>query len=247
MAADPSIRLGFILTDIVWRGIWAILTLGLLALAVVWLSLEISSLEWQGPDLTVANPIILVTAIQQLWQMYSPTLFWTAILLAFIAAALWLTLEAYFRGGREQFWTFLGSAACRLAILTTAAFLLTGLSYIDSGRWMILLGACVMFGVALLVVIAETLIRRDAVELWGADLFGVLAVIGGSFVVEVLSLAIFLGASMALILSSSRISEIALALSVSVMGGIIWSIFHSYLLAVRLSTIDIMRRDVRGV
>ena len=244
-------RLNLILIDIVWRGIWLVLIgLGLLSLAL-WLGNELRSFEWQGPDLAVPRPIILLMAARQLWDAYAGSLLAVALVFAVAATVLWLVLEAYFRGGREHFWIFVGSSASRLTILAAASFFLGLLAFRDESRWALAVALIILFSLALMVVILETLIRLDAIELWATDLFTVTATIGIPFVFELLTLALLTVVSGSLILSSSRLAEFSLALIFSAVAFGIWSVFHSYLLVLRFSTVDIMRRslekNVRGV
>ena len=244
-------RLNLILIDIVWRGIWfALMSVALAGLAI-WLGNELRSFEWQGPDLAVPRPILLLVAARQFWEAYSGTLLVAAMGFAILATVLWLVLEAYFRGGREHFWIFIGSSASRLTILATASLLLGFLAYRDESRWALAVALVILFSLALMVVILETLIRLDAIELWATDLFAVTTSIGLSFVFEVLTLVLLTAVSGSLILSSSRLGEFAVALIFSALAFGIWSVFHSYLLVLRFSTVDIMRRslekNVRGV
>ena len=242
-----SSYLQFLLIDLVWRGTWLILTLLAILGVVIGFGAEFGSFEWQGPDLAVSRPIIFLMAGQQLWNSYSGSLLLAIAGVTLLTVVLWLTLEAFFRGGRKNFWIFLGSSASRVAILGTSSILLGYLAYRDQSRWAWLGALVILFGIALILAIAETLIRRDAVELWATDLFKVAAAIGLSLTFEVLTLSCLAAVSAALILSASRIPEFLVALVFTVVSLGIWSVFHSYLLVVRFSTVDIMRRDVRGV
>jgi hypothetical protein len=160
---------------------------------------------------------------------------------------LWIFLEAYFRGGRGRFWVFAGSSVARLAILSSSAILLGTIAYRDRTDGTYLVGILIFLAVAFLVTIAETLIRQDAVELWGANLAATAAVMGVCFTFEAMTLAVAGSITAALILTASRPVEFAAAGLLAVVLLMIWSVFQSYLLLVRYSTIDIMRQDVRGV
>jgi hypothetical protein len=237
-------RLSSILVDVVWRGIWLALSV-MTALAVIsWFGSEFATLEWQGPDLGVGRTMMLVVALQQLWQEYVAVLAAAIVGFAILVTILWLVLEAYFRGGRSRFWVFLGSGFARLSILITASVLLGILAYRGSGALAVASSILVLFAIALVLVIAETLIREDAVELWATDLVRVTAAVGISFVLELLSLSAILTIGLAMLSASSRSVEVLLSAAMTIGAFAVWSLFHSYLIVVRRSTIDIMRHNV---
>jgi hypothetical protein len=237
-------RLNLVLIDVLWRGIWLGASLVLITVAAVWLGVQLSTLEWQGPDLAASQPIIFLYAAQQLWTAYSTALFFGAAGFAAVSTTLWLVLEAYFRGGREHFWIFAGSSLARIAILAAAALLLGLLSSRDRSWGVFFITIVIFMALALVIVVAETLVRKDAVELWATDLFTVFAAIATSLAFEGFSLMVVVLMSGALILASSRLVELAVALLVSAFAFGIWSVFHSYLLVVRFAAVDIMRRNV---
>ena len=246
VAIAPS-RINFVLMDIVWRAIWLVVILAVTVAAVFWFGARIGSLQWQGPDLGPANPMIMLVAMQEIWNLFSGALFWSIGGIFVLAVLLWLILEAYFRGGAQQFWLFLASAASRVTIIGTAIFLLVVLASMDGSGSALVGGGVALLALGFAIVVAETLIRCDAVELWGTHLSRIATVIGVTFFIEVVSFILLTAVSAALLLRSSQITELLVALIFSAAALGLWSILHSYLLIRRLSAIDIMRRDVRGV
>jgi hypothetical protein len=186
-------------------------------------------------------------ALQQFWVRYRFDLLLAMAGLFVWTMGLWIFLEAYFRGGSGRFWVFAGSSVARLAILSSSAILLGTIAYRGRAGGTYIVGILVFLALAFLVTIAETLIRQDAVELWGSNLAATAAVMGVCFTFEALTLAVAGSITAALMLTASRPVEFAAAGLLAVVLLMIWSVFHSYLLVVRYSTIDIMRQDVRGV
>ncbi len=159
------------------------------------------------------------------------------------------------------FKTFLTSAVIKAAILFSVAFIL---SLIVFGRypatpmsqwrmlWLETRGATVagliaFIGVAFLLTVLDTLLRSDAVELLGVDLIRVSGVIGTLLIFEAM-----IGVSVLIVivsgfLSVSRGIEAIVMLFVLIFGVILLNLFHSYLLLVRFSAVDIMRRNVVGI
>ena len=159
------------------------------------------------------------------------------------------------------FKTFLTSAVIKAAILFSVAFIL---SLIVFGRypatpmsqwrmlWLETRGATVagliaFIGVAFLLTVLDTLLRSDAVELLGVDLIRVSGVIGTLVIFEAM-----IGVSVLIVivsgfLSVSRGIEAIVMLFVLIFGVILLNLFHSYLLLVRFSAVDIMRRNVVGI
>jgi hypothetical protein len=234
-------RAAAILIDVVWRAVWFGTTLALIAVLFGWFALQLSSLEWQGPDLAVSQPIILLYAAQQLWMTYSRVAAFGIIGVVSFSIILWLILEAYFRGGRQRFWVFLASSIARIAILASTAALLAALAYRDGSRAVALGALFIFLGMGLFIAVAEVLIRENSVELWATDFFSVLGVVGISYALEIISFALVGAMSAAFILASSRFAEVVISLGVSIIGLTIWTIFQSYLLIFRSSSVDIIR------
>ena len=110
-------------------------------------------------------------------------------------------------------------------------------------------GAALYFfiGVAFLLTVLDTLLRSDAVELLGVDLIRVSGVIGTLLIFEAM-----IGVSVLIVivsgfLSVSRGIEAIVMIFVLIFGVILLNLFHSYLLLVRFSAVDIMRRNVVGI
>jgi hypothetical protein len=156
---------------------------------------------------------------------------------------------------------FLISGVIKSAILSSVAFML---GLIVFGRylatppsewrmlWLETRGATIagivaFIGVAFFLTVLDTLLRSDAVELLGVDLIRVSGMIGILLLFEAM-----IGASVSVVivagfLNVSRGVEAIVMLVVTVLGVILLNLFHSYLLLVRFSAVDIMRRNVVGI
>src|SRR6185503_13327261 len=97
-------QLRSIFIDFIWRLLWSIFSLGILLFAGAGVFAQMSSLEWQGPDLDASNPIIVLAALQAFWKSYGAVLLAGFGLLLLVLAVLWITLEALFRGGWKGLW-----------------------------------------------------------------------------------------------------------------------------------------------
>jgi hypothetical protein len=205
---------------------------------------ELGSVQWEGPDLGASNPIIMLAALRQFWQMYGAFLLAAFSFLLLALIVLWIVLEALFRGGRKGFWIYLGTGAARTAILLGLAAILGMLSLRDESEGTFLIGAVVMIGMWFFVGWIETVVRRDAVELFATDFLTLWAVAGVIWAAEAVIAFIVLGSAASALLRASDSSEIALA--GFLMGAVVtvWLVVHSYLVAVRYLAIDIMRSNV---
>jgi hypothetical protein len=91
--------------------------------------------------------------------------------------------------------------------------------------------------------VLETVVRRNAVDLLATSLLPLSAVMGWLRLVEGVLAFILLGSAA---IALARTAEIALSGVFAAFVLFFWMIVHSYLVAVRYSAIDIMRRDVVG-
>jgi hypothetical protein len=232
-----------ILLDLLWKAIWFTATVVLIGGAVFWLIGSIGSLEWQGPELALPKPIILAMAIGQLWSAYSRIAIVASIGAFALTVTLRIALEAYFRGGGRYFWIFAGSRLARNAVLSSLALILGMLVWWDRTAGFAMVAVFVMALAWFVATLLETLVRKDAIPLLGIDLPVTAGAIGLLLSAELLSglfLAVF---SVAMMLLSSRLWEFIASVGLAGMSAVLWSVLQSYLLAVRFSTVDIMRRD----
>jgi len=236
-------QLRSIFIDFIWRLLWAIFSLGILLFAGAGVFAQMSSLEWQGPDLDASNPIIVLAALQAFWKSYGAVLLAGFGLLLLVLAVLWIVLEALFRGGWRGLWIYMGTGAARTALLFGTAGIFAMLSIRDDSGGTSVIGIVVVLGTWFIVGLLETLVRRNAVDLLATSLLPLSAVMGCLRLAEGILAFLLLG-SAAVVLARS--TEIALAGLFAGFVVLIWMFIHSYMVAVRYSAIDIMRRNVVG-
>ena len=202
---------------------------------------QLGSLNWEGPDLDGSNPIIVFAALRQFWSNYGATVLTASVLLLLALTALWIVLEALFRGGWKALWLYAGTAAARTVSLlgTAGIFLMLSIHY--ESREVLFIGAVVVLGMWFIVGVFETLVRRDAVDLLATSLLPLSAVMCCLRLAEGLLAFVLLGSVASAMLRSTEIGLTGLFAILVVM---FWLILQSYLLAVRYSAIDIMRRNV---
>jgi len=232
--------------DLIWKFLFFICSIVLIFGVVAWLVQDLRKFQWQGPELTPSNPILLVMALGELWRAYSGAMAWAAFGVFLGVALLWIAFEALFRGGPKHIWLYASSRVASAAVMGSAVILLAALSVrggIQSG----ILSAIVLLGLWLMVSIAETLVRRNAMQLLAADLLLVLGAMGSILGIHIsLTAAAVATASIgaSLLLQASRPDQFLAAAFLTLVAILLWTIVHSYLLVVRYSTIDIMRGNV---
>jgi hypothetical protein len=204
---------------------------------------QLGSLQWEGPDLGPSNPMIALAALRQLWDTYGTLVLAAFGLLFLVLVLLWIALESFFRGGSKGFWTYLGTGVARTALLIGTAVMFIMLSVHDESGGTLLIGFAVMPALWSIVGLMEALVRRDAVELLATDLLTLVAVVGCLRLLEGTLGLLLLGSAAVAFLESSKIVLAGLFAAIVVL---LWMIAHSYLVAVRYSAIDIMRRNVVG-
>jgi len=230
-----------ILLALLWKSIWLGVTALLIGAVGFWFAYRLANLQWQGPELALPKPIILAVTLQELLRAYSRT--GPFILAGIVAVAVGsrIVLEAYFRGGAENFWVFAGSRLARDTILAASAVMLGILVWRDRTAGNAFIAAALMLGAWFLTTVAETLIRKDAVELLSADLALTASAMGILLMAELLSGVFLAGISTAILLLSSRFWEFVAAVGSGAVAALFWSVLQSYLTVVRFSTVDIMR------
>jgi hypothetical protein len=219
---------------------------GIAGALVVWFVVigQLGSFDLSGPDLGGPRPIILLAALREFWKAYGFTLIGELGALVAGGFLLWVILEALFRGGFKGFWIYLGTSLGRLSLLCGAAAVIVVLAPQDQSSGTIVVGAVVMFGLWFMVSLLETAIRRDALSLIAVDLPNFLGVLGTLLLVEAFLAFVLWGSVAAAVV---RISGAALAEMLLMIGAVVvplWMVLHSYLIAVRFSAIDIMRRNL---
>ena len=246
-------RLRMLILDLVWKIIHLVSTIVLISATALWLLQDLAKYRWEGPELAPSNPIILAMALADLWSKYSGTLAWAALGVVTGAVVLWIVFEALFRGGLRNFWVYAGTRIAFLSIIGSAVVTLFALSTHEDraipGGWVQagILSSVILLGIWWILSIAETLIRRDAVELLATHLDIVSGTLGSLLGLQLLlsmaGLATLALGIRTMFRSSSPAPFLAAAFLMTA-AMLIWTIAHSYLVVVRYSTIDIMRDNV---
>jgi hypothetical protein len=199
---------------------------------------QLSAMEWEGPDLGGSSPIILIAALRLFWNAYGTTLLGELGGWLVGGLVLWIVLEALFRGGFKGFWVYLGTSIGRLSVLGGAVVVIGIFGAGDETNGTYWVGLVSLLGLWLMVSLFETAIRRDALTLLAVDLPKLLRVFGTLILAEAFVAFVLWGSVMAALMRSSS------ALLIAVFVVPFWMVLHSYLIAVRFSAIDIMRRNL---
>ena len=197
---------------------------------------QLGAVEWNGPDLGAPSPIILITALREFWNERGAWLLGELGLLLLSVLALWIVLEALFRGGRQGFWVYLGTSVGRASLLGGAGAFFGLLALRDETGGTFLIGALVMLGLWFMVSLLETAIRKDALVLIAVEFPKLLMVFGTLMVAEMFLAFVLWGSAVASLKSTSGAALAVVAIVVP-----FWMVLHSYLVAVRFSAMDIMR------
>jgi hypothetical protein len=231
------------LLDIFWRFVWVALAVAISLLAGGAVMSEWGSLLGQGPDLGSANPIIVLAALRKFWNEYGPLLVAGAGLLSLTLLLLWVVLEALFRGGWKGFWIYLGTGIARVMLLFGTAGIFVQLATRDDSSGTLFVGLVVVVGMWFLVGSLESVVRRNAVDLLATDRPRLSAVLGLLRFIEAATGFILLGSAAAAWMRAADKALVGIWFSIVLL---VWMLIQSYLVAVRYSAIDIMRRNGVG-
>jgi hypothetical protein len=257
-------RLSLILIDLLWKLVWAIATGVMFGIVALWFGSQFQSIEWQAADVPGVNGLVAAALVRQLWNEYAGAVGGVVVAVLLLSFLLWIVLEAFFRSRilsslpERPFKLYILSNIARTTILAGAASMLLLLVFgqfltAPFSEWpdlwyqtrsASLTGITIFLCIAFFLTILDTLIRSDAVELFGTDLIRVGGVIGILVMFETLiSASAALGIISGFLMISSG-AEAAAMLGLAVAGIIMMNAFHSYLLLVRFSAIVIMRQNV---
>jgi hypothetical protein len=239
-------RLRMLVLDLLWKIAHGISVFVLIAAAAAWLIQNLAQYKWEGPELTPSNPILLGMALAEVWKTYSGTLAWTVVGVAAGTIILWIVLEALFRGGIQRFWKYAATRVAFLSVVVSAGMVLMALTARE-GLQTGIASAIILLAIWWIASTAETLVRRDAMDLLAMDLPGVsgamASLLGFQLLFSTAAIAV-LGLSIRLIFRASSPLPFLAAACLMLATVVFWTIVHSYLVVVRYSTIDIMRANV---
>lgn len=256
-------RIGLIVLDLLWKIIWLLLTIaGLLAVAI-WFGSEFQSIQWSATGNRAINAAAGFALLREFWIANRSVIFAAAGAVLSLSGIIWFLLEAGFRsrlvsGSRGRFGIFLISNIIKSFFIAMASLALTAVCFgrylaaplpewpqlwIDT-RGAAIIAIAIIVALAFLLTIFDTLVRIDAVDLLGTDLFRVTGLIGILLSFEamiVLSCAMALGVGLLNIAGLK--SAILMVASAVIVTGLL-NVLHSYLLLVRYSAVDVMRQNV---
>jgi hypothetical protein len=243
-------RPGLIVLDLLWKSIWVASTAIAFFVAVSWVASDLLPIEWDDWGIGPANGLIAMALLREFWNAHHVEVFLTLGGVLALSMTVWFILEAAFRrrlvaGGlmtapKGGFHILLISNAAKSMTLLVAGFVCVAIAV--AGAVVIAVVSFAAF--AFLLTLVDTLIRADAVDLFGTDLFRVAGLLGilVSFesMVAVSALAIFLAG----FANVTGVIPAAAMLGAAVISLLFLNILHSYLLLVRFSAIAIMRQNV---
>lgn len=253
-------RLHLVAADMATKLVWLLLS-GALLLAALFIFLA----RIQPPDDLPPDVVGLVVLTQALraWPVLAGGLL-TAMFVSFL---IWCVLEALVRsrivgwggtvGFRTLFWRFLTSGLLRRVVflLTTAILLaisvgpaLTGNAAEWTGTrldspWVWVGSGVILVMVAFVLMLADTLVRCNAVETLGGH---VGTVVGAVSAVGLTEVGVRWAALMTTLIAVKLMpSPLGLVVALPTVG-IALSLAHSYLLVVRYSAVDIIRQHLES-
>jgi hypothetical protein len=262
-------RLGLVFLDVVWKTLWLALTVGGVTIVVYRF---VSHFEFRAMNIRMLDAIRFANGVREMWSNYGGELMGGLVAVAGLSALLYLLLEAKVRrklvgsgfnprssssnkssvdlqrGLKPEPTSvilFLGSNVAKLIILGSAAVTLTVMS--NGSRDARIAAVVAFLALAFFATVIDTLVRSDAIELLGVDLFGVTGLIGTLVLFESLIGASLLVVVIAGFLNVANAAGALAMLAVTTLVLLIFNFLHSYLLVVRFSAVGIMRRNVIDV
>jgi hypothetical protein len=255
-------RIGLIFLDLLWKSIWLMLTLGGFLLVAVWFGSGFRSIQWVDTGNRAINTAIAVRLLREFWLANWPAISTVVIVICCLSILIWFFLEAGFRsrllyGGNQPFRTFLVSNVLKSLFIGAASLVLAAICFLQyfaipisewRHLWPETRGAvfiCVVTVSALgfLLTILDTLVRSDALELFGKDLIrvtGLITILLSFEAMIVASCAVMLGAGL---LNVAGLKSALAMMATTVIAVVLLNALHSYLLIVRYSAVDILRQN----
>ncbi len=263
-----SRRLHLVFLDLISKLLWIAVTLGVFWLAGIWFS---SRALLSGDDLrafeTGIAPLALAGVVRVVLEN-AETLGWNLGVAAAASCGWWFVAEAFVRAGMlplsgnsfyrnalGNFSVCLASGLIRRSIMGSAGLLLGliifgplltaplgewGQALPDIG-WPALAGSTLIAVLAFALILLDTLLRNDALEVAGDQLGQVLGVVGTLVLFEaslLASAALLVGVSFGMTGGATGVSGVLLLALILIAAS---SAAHSYLLLVRYYSVGIMR------
>ena len=241
-------RVGLVFLDVLWKGIWIVISIGALFVAASWITSDLLAISWEDARVGAVNGLMAAALLRRFWSANQTVILSILGLVMVLTIVTWLVLEALFRRKfvartTGTFRILLLSSAAKYAILLATSLLLIPAAF--AGAVTIAIVAFVALG--FLLTLLDTLIRADATDLLGTDLFRVAGLLGILMSFEGM-VAGSLGTLLVAGFSNVASSVDAMAMFGAALVAVLFlSLLHSYLLLVRFSAIAIMRQNVVDV
>jgi hypothetical protein len=241
-------RVGLVFLDILWKGIWIVISIGALFVAASWITSDLLAISWEGARGGAVNGLIAAALLRRFWSANHTVVLSILGLVMVLSIVTWLLLEALFRRKfvvrtTGTFHILLLSSAAKYAILLATSLLLIPAAFAGAAT----IAIVAFVALAFLLTLLDTLIRADATDLLGTDLFRVAGLVGILMSFEGMvtgSLGALLAAGFSNVASS--VGAIAM-LGAALVAVLFLSLLRGYLLLVRFSAIAIMRQNVVDV
>ena len=267
--AGANRRLDAVLLDLFWKFIWLLIVATIVTGFGIWLYAGLGTIEVSVPAERLKNPVALMLIARQLWTQYSVQFVGFVASFLIVSAVTWVVLEAYFRSGAladenvpffentsRHFRHFIATAVlkqlCLIGLFTLMAAIVLGpLWTAPLGEWRQLWSECVsplllaaaVAGILWFVLtVFETVLRLDALETFGRELFTTVGLIGVLVLFEAMMAGSVIGVG---IIAMSFVSDTAglwLLLSGVILAAIVLTVLHSYLIVVRYSAMTLLAR-----
>jgi hypothetical protein len=215
----------------------------------------------EAPLGVLRSPLALMFIGRQLWSQYAGTFSWILLIFLAVAYTAWVLLEAYFRsgiltGGTRNFRLFIASSMLKqllLAVITTLILVIAFGQYLTTpiAEWNSLWGdstgpalitGLIFIALWFALTLVETLVRASAVDLLGRDLFAISGLIATLVLFEAMIAGSAIGVGIILMSFVSNATGVLLLLSAGIVAIVVLNVLHSYLLVVRYSALDVLRR-----
>jgi hypothetical protein len=243
-------RAGLVFLDLLWKGIWFIGTIAALVLAAAWVTSDIRAIQWEDTGFSTTNGVIAVALLREFWNAHRSEVFLVLAAVTALSVAGWFILEASFRAkivgdgpipaAKTGFHILLLSNAAKSITLVAAGLIFFGLAFAGA----VTISVVSFLALAFFVTLIDTLIRADAVDLLGTDLFRVAGLLGILMSFEAMVAASALALLLAGFANVTGTTAAIAMVGAAVAAILFLNIVHTYLLLVRFSSVAIMRRNV---
>ena len=249
--------------DLLWKFVWLVLTAAGFLGIVVWFGSEFRSIGWVDTGNRAINTAIAVRILREFWVENWPAILVSVVTVCGLSTAAWFLLEAGFRsrlysGVSRRFSTFLLSNVLKCSLIASTVLAFGAICFgrffaIPFAEWPqfwpdarggVFVSIVTIGALGFVLTILDTLVRRDALELLGTDLFRVTGLITILLSFEAMIVAACAVALAAGLLNVAGLkSALGMLTAIGIAIGFL-NILHSYLLLVRYSAVDIMRKNV---